>query len=214
MTKTTQVLVVFAIAGAAYIAGRAGIGAAPAALGAPPHQENGAPKKPTMSSAQQKMMAMAEPGEAHKALELLPGDWEGEVKVWFAPGKPPMTMKETKKREPLFDKRFVMERMDAASAMGEFHALEIFGYNNSEKRYEAFYIDNGGTAMSTLTGSFDADTKTFTFSGNETDMSGKKVKTKATLDCSNKDKQILTGYKPGRDGKEFKAFEGTFTRKK
>lgn len=214
MTRTTQALMTVAIAGAAFAAGRAGVGVAPAAMGAPPRVDNAAPKKPTMSSAQQKMMAMAEPGEAHKALELLPGDWEGEVKLWFAPGKPPMTMKETKKRESLFEKRFVMERMDAASAMGEFHALQIFGYNNSEKRYEAFYIDNGGTAMSMLTGTFDADTKTFTFSGNETDMTGKKVKTRATLDCSKKDKQILTGYKPGRDGKEFKAFEGTFTRVK
>src|SRR5262249_33623629 len=68
--------------------------------------------------------------------------------------------------------------------------------------------------MNMWTGTFDAATKTFTFTGNEMDMSGKKVKFRTTIDCSNKDTQVKTGFKPGRDGKEFKAFEFTLTRKK
>jgi hypothetical protein len=77
-----------------------------------------------------------------------------------------------------------------------------------------FFIDNGGTAMNMWTGTFDADSKTFTFTGNEIDMGGKKVKFRTCIDCSNKDTQIKTGFKPGKDGKEFKSFEITLTRKK
>lgn len=215
MIRISQTVIVFIIAGAAYIAGRAGLGAEPAALGAKQEQnETDAPKSPAMTPKQQEMMSLGEPGEAHKPLELLLGDWEGEVELWFTPGKPPMTFKGSKKRESLFGKRFVMEHVDANSDMGPFHGLAIMGYNNLEKRYEAFWIDDGGTQMTTTVGTYDAATKTFIFTGDEVDMSGKKVTHRMTINCSNADKQIIEGFKPGRDGKEFKTYEGTFTRKK
>lgn len=214
MKRISQTILVLTIAGISFIAGRAGWGVGSTALAAPPQKGKDAPKKSSTSQKQQQMMAMGEPGEAHKHLELLLGEWEGEMKIWFAPGRPPMTFKASKKRESLFDGRFVIEHVEAPSDMGPFRALQIFGYNNFEKRYEAFYIDNGGTAMATMPGSFDEATTTFTFTGKETDMSGQKVKTRNTVDCSKKDVQIMTGYKPGRDGKEFKSFEVTLTRKK
>lgn len=212
MTRTMQALTILNIAGIAFVAGRAGAGADPAVLGAQPPDKSEKPKKPAMS--QKEMMALAEPGEGHNQLNALLGDWEAEVKMWFAPGRPPITFKETVKRESLFENRFVIEHVEAASAMGPYHAMAVLGYNNSEKRYEMFFIDNGGTAMNMWTGTFDTDKKTFTFSGNEVDMSGKKVKFRTTIDCADKDKQIKTGFKPGKDGKEFKAFEITLTRTK
>jgi hypothetical protein len=212
MTKTSQALIVLAIAGAGFIAGRAGSGAVPAAFGEPPRDKKEAPQKPARKPKQQEKMAG--PGEAHKPLELLLGDWDGEVKMWFAPGRPPMSFKETVKRESLYDKRYVMEHVEATSEKEPHHGMAVIGHNNVEKRYEMLFIDNGGTAMNLWTGTFDAEKKTFTFTGNEFDMSGKKVKFRTCIDCSNEDKQIKTGFKPGRDGKEFKAFEITLTRKK
>src|SRR5262249_5565436 len=140
-------------------------GADPAAFGGQPQKD--APRKPAKASKQQKAGTTGEPGEAHKNLELLVGDWESEVKIWFAQGKPPMSFKESVTREPLFDKRFVMERVEATSDMGPYHGLSIVGYNNAEKRYEMFFIDNGGTAMNMWTGTFDAAKKEFTFTGTE-----------------------------------------------
>jgi hypothetical protein len=214
MAKTTQALIVLVIASAAFIAGRAGVGADPAALGAMQPGRTEAPQKPAKPSNQQEMMALAQPGEPHKHLELLLGNWEGELKVWFAPGRAPMTFKASKQRESLFGKRFVIEHVEMSSDMGPIHALGIMGYNNAEKRYESFYIDDGGTAMIMSTGTFDTATKTFTFTGDENDMTGKKVQRRMTLDCSNKDQQIMAGFKPGRDGQEFKSYECTYTRKK
>src|SRR5262249_45768194 len=153
----THAFIVLAIAGAAFIAGRTGFVADPAALGAQQQDKKEATKKSAMT--QQQMMAQAAPGESHKPLELLQGEWDGEGKMWFAPARPPMTFKETVKRESLFDNRFVLERVDATSEMGPYGGLAVIGYNNREKRYEMFFIDNGGTAMNMWTGTFDAATK-------------------------------------------------------
>lgn len=214
MAKIRQAVIVIAIAGAAFIAGRAGVGTAPSAFGAPPQGKKESPKKPATSQRQQAMMALASAGEAHKALEPLVGDWDGEVKVWFAPGRSPMTFKESVKRESIFGGRFVVEHVEATSATGLYQAMGILGYNNAAKRYETFFIDNGGTGMNLWTGTFDAGTTMFTFSGNEVDMNGKKVAFRTTIDCSSKDKQIKEGFKSGKGGKAYKAFEVTLRRKK
>lgn len=214
MTKAAHALIVVAVAGAAFVAGRAGSLSAPAAYGEPPQHDQDATKKPDGSQKQKDMMALAEAGEAHKHLESLLGDWDGEVSVWFAPGKPPMKFKETIKREMLFDQRFIIEHVDAQSAMGPYHGLSILGYNNARKCYEIFFIDNGSTPMNLWTGSFDADKKLFTYTGNEVDTNGKKAAFRTTIDCSQADTQIKAGYKPGKDGKEYKAFEIKMSRKK
>jgi len=214
MTRITQVLVAVAIAGIAFIAGRAGSATESAAYGEPPQHKQDAPKKPESSQKQQEVVAQTEAGEAHKPLAALVGDWDAEVKVWYASGKPPMSFKETVKRESLFDDRFVMERVDSAGAVGPYHGLSVLGYNIYEKRYEIFFIDNGGTAMNLWTGTFDEAKKTFSFAGNELDLGGRKVMFRTTIDCSKPDTQIKEGFKPGRDGKEFKTFEVKLTRKK
>src|SRR5262245_17232969 len=99
MAQTTNAFIVLAIAGVAFIEGPTGFVEDPATVGGPPEDKKES-NKPAMT--QQQMMAQAAAGEAHKPLELLVGDWDGEVKMWFAPSRPPMTFNESVKRESIF----------------------------------------------------------------------------------------------------------------
>src|SRR5262249_30878788 len=144
MSKAT--LIVLAMAGAALVAGRAGWGADPAG-NADEQESKESPKAPATKPPGS--MAPAQGDQARRRVELLVGDWDGEVKLWFAPDNPPVTFRESVKREPLFDNRFVIEHVEATSEMGPYHGLSVIGFDNAEKRYEMFFIDNGSTAMNT-----------------------------------------------------------------
>ncbi len=49
-----------------------------------------ADSQPNDAEMMAKMMELAQPGEQHKLLAQLAGDWTDEVKMWMAPGQPPL----------------------------------------------------------------------------------------------------------------------------
>ncbi|MFN0132342.1 MAG: DUF1579 domain-containing protein [Phycisphaerales bacterium] len=215
-----KIAMVVALAGVAFVMGR-NWPVGPMAMAQPPKPE----MKPAKPDAQppagmpdmEAMMAAMTPGDHHKVLEVMLGNWEGEVKFWMAPGTDPMSSQATITREWAMGGRFVIEKVDGTTDNPDqrFNGMGIMGYNNMEKRYETAWIENMSTAITTSTGTYDAAKKTFTFQGEMYDpMTQKKTKSRTVLDVSDPNKEIMTGYGPGPDGKEFKNFEGIFSKKK
>ncbi len=218
--KQTALLV--GAAAMAFAAGRAvpwneGVASAQPATkdkGQPPAK----PDKPAPPAGQPDMAAMeVKPTEHHKRLEAMLGTWEGGVKFWMAPGSEAMESTGTVKREWDMDGLFLVERVTGKSVgmPGEFKGLGILGYNTFENRYESVWIENMATPISFMTGTYDAGKKSMTFTGDMLNsMTGKREKQRHVVDLSDPSKQTMLGYGIGPDGKEFKNFEGTFTKKK
>jgi Protein of unknown function (DUF1579) len=173
--------------------------------------------KPAAPAGQPDMAAMeVKPTEHHKQLDALLGTWEGTVKFWMAPGSEAMESTGTVKREWDMDGLFMVERVTGKSVgmPGEFKGMGIIGYNTTEKRYESTWIENMATHITFMTGKYDAAKKTLTFEGDAINpMTGKREKRRDVIDLSNPTKHTMAGYCAGPDGKEFKNFEGTFTKK-
>ncbi|MBX3356825.1 MAG: DUF1579 domain-containing protein [Phycisphaeraceae bacterium] len=210
--KHTAVAVGVAVV--AYAAGRAGsIG--DSALAQPPDKKAAQPAgdHPGMDMDPAIMKAMT-PGEHHKVLEQMLGVWEGNVTMWMAPGAEPMKTHGTAKREMILDGRYLMEHV-SAPPMGPdeqpFKGLGIVGYNGLENKYESVWMENVVTWMATATGTYDAAKKTLTFEGDRLDpMTGKRVRSRDSIDMSNPKRHTMVSYATGPDGKEYKCFEGVF----
>lgn len=177
------------------------------ATGQPPAAEPGMP--PEMAA----MMQAMQPGEGHRRLDPMIGDFEGYVRFWMAPGQPPMESRGKVTRRWAMDGRFIFENVEAESMGMPFKGFGILGYNTFDKKYESVWVENMSTVITFGTGTYDPATKKMTFTGDMLDpMSGKRVTQTTVVDLSSKDRHVMEGHCPGPDGKPFRNFEGVFER--
>lgn len=218
MPTRTQAITVVIAATLAFAAGRslpvnnAAAAAQPEKKAAPgqPPKTPATPAAPGLDELMQKM----QPGEEHKRLDALVGEWEGNVKFWMNPESEPMTSHGTVKRDWVLDGRFIIEHVQGESMGMQFKGLGLLGYNTLEKRYENIWAENMATWISFSTGQYDATKKALTLEGDALDpQTGKRVRQRTVVDLSTPRRHTMLGYCTGPDGKEFKNFEGTFEKK-
>lgn len=173
--------------------------------------EGGAPGEAEMAA----MMKAAQPGENHKHLARMAGDWEYTSKMWMAPGQPPEDSKGTMHGEMVMDGRYVQHHWKGNMAGMAFEGLGTEGYDNMTKKFVSSWIDNMGTGIMTSTGSCDAAGKVCTSTGDMLDpMSGQMVTTKMVITWIDNDhfKNEMFGKDPS--GKDMKMMEINASRKK
>ena len=173
--------------------------------------------KPALSEedATKNWMAAATPGEWHQKLAPWIGEWEANSKMWMAPGAPPVESAGTAVAHWILGDRFV-EMTVKSTIMGQpFEGRAITGYNNIQKTYQSFWIDNMGTSMTTNAGSVSADGKTFTFEGKMDDpMTGEKNKAYKFIDRFVSNDEVQSEIHELARGKDSKMMEMTYKRKK
>jgi hypothetical protein len=160
------------------------------------------------------MMKAGTPGEPHKHLAALAGSWDLTLKMWLDPSKPASESRATSEAKIIMGGRYLEEKVT-----GEFGGMQFLGqgltaYENLQKKYTFVWIDNMGTGVSTATGSYDADKKTYTYQGEEIDpLSGKKLKTKSVTHVIDKDRYEMDMFKEV-GGQEVKVMHIDAVRKK
>ncbi len=173
------------------------------------------PEEMAMDEGMLKMMAAGAPGEHHRVLDTLIGEWQGFVRIRMEPGAEPMEMPTTISREWVLGGRYVTESVKSETDMGPFEGMGVMGYNNLDGLYEVGWIDNMSTGIFTEQGSYEARTKTFRFSGKHRDpVTGHMVLTSSVLDLSNPDRHVMRSTIPGPDGTPYEHFYGVFERVK
>ena len=160
----------------------------------------------------QAYMALGEPGEHHRHLDAMIGEWSGEFTMHM-PGMPPMTSRGTVSREWVLGGRYIHETIEATSEMGTFTGIGYIGYNNLDGQYEIIWMDSMSTAIYTETATFNPDTKVLSTRGTHRDPKGQVINVRGKLDLSNPDRHVFVSYLITPDGKEFKHFEGFTSRK-
>jgi hypothetical protein len=163
----------------------------------------------------QKVMEFGTPGAAHKVLEPKVGKWTFEYKCYDAPGGTPQSSKGTAEVKWIMDGRFLEEKVTGDWMGQTFNGTGTAGYDNMKKKYVASWVDNMSTGIMTMEGTYDAGTKTFTYTGECPDfMAGKYVKSRSVEKWTDNDHMVSQAYKAGPDGKEFMFMELHYTRAK
>lgn len=212
MKRTRDILTVVAIAGVAYFAGRIGLPiVGNSAANAQDHQHDQDMEKPPHVKA---MMDASTPGEFHKQLENLIGEFDAVVKIWETPDSEPMNFTGTIKREWILDGKFIKETVKAQSDMGPFEGVGYIGYNNIDGQYESIWMDSMSTAITSGSGSFNPDKKElFMMSKSRNPFTHKLITNWNKIELGNSSRQIATGWEITVDGRDFKNFEAVFERK-
>ena len=159
----------------------------------------------------------ANPGPHHEHLNALVGTWEAKVRFRMDPAADWMESSGTVTREWVLDKRFLKEAVEATSPMGgggTFQGLGYIGYDNAEGVYQSTWMENHSTAIINEVGSYDPGTRMMTFRGaHRHPMTGRTVLVRSEVNMKDPNRHIFNGYAIAEDGREYKSFEGTATRR-
>ncbi len=161
------------------------------------------------------MMAAGTPGEFHKHLDQLIGEWQGTFKIWMTPGGEPMVSIGSVSRKWVLGGRYLYEEIDSKSDFGDFHGIGYVGYNNIDGQYESIWMDDMSTMIYFAPGSYDPDTKIMKMRGSYRDpATGKLIASRGVMDLSDPGRHTYVAYNTGPDGKEYKSMEGVTERVK
>lgn len=185
-------------------------------------QEKAQEKKPeanAMGMTQEQMEAMmklASPGEIHRQIAKMAGDWTFINKMYVTPGQPPVESRGTMQAEAILGGRYVQSHWKGEFMGQPFEGQGTDGYDNIAKQYVSSWVDNMGTGILYSAGTCEDGGKRCTVVGDTSDpMTGGKTTMKSVLiwidDNSFKNEMYA---KDPASGQEMKMMELTATRKK
>lgn len=175
-----------------------------------------APATPPDTAAMNKAWAeFMKLGDMHKWMEKTNGTWEGEVSQWMDPKAPPAKSKATIMQISSMGGRYVIGRFTGTMMGQPFEGMSTMGYDNARKLFVSTWIDNMGSGITHMSGTYDEATKTLNLKGHQTDpMTGKDTDIREEMTMIDNDSYTMSMYGTGMDGKEMKFMEGTFKRRK
>jgi hypothetical protein len=169
-----------------------------------------------------KMMEMAQPGANHKILADMVGTWKYKVKFWMAPGAPPSESTGTTVYKSIMGGRYVigdvMGQMEMPGADGkmkktEFKGMSIDAYDNVKQKFVSTWLDNMGTGVMMMEGTYDPATQSLTYTGTAEMMPGMTSKVRQVVKVGDKNQHSMEYYEDRGQG-EMKTMEINYTRKK
>lgn len=151
------------------------------------------------------------PGSEHKLLTSMVGEWEGDITMWMDPSKPE-NMKGTTKYESVMDGRYIVGKYSGTMMGMPFNGMDITGYDNALKVYQSVWIDNMGTGIMNLEGTYDKTSNSIVYKGKMVVPNGSKVDVRQVLKIIDKDHSTFEMFVDMGSG-ETKSMEIKYTRK-
>jgi len=152
------------------------------------------------------------PGDMHKWMAGMEGNWKGEVTMWDDPSKPPTTSTMTSSNKMILNGLY-LESVNKGNFNGmPFEGISTSGYDNAKKKFIATWIDNMGSGMMQTEGTYDEATKTLTMTGSTTDpMTGNDVPVREVTRYTDENNHVWEMYMT-RGGQEMKTMEIKYTK--
>ena len=170
---------------------------------------------PPMDSAamMKAMMDYATPGDKHKWLASMDGEWTTETKMWMDPAAPPSTSTGTVTNRMVMGGRYQQGTYKGQMNGMPFEGVSTLGYDNAEKVFVSTWMDNMGTGIMYMKGKMDDATKTINFNGTMVDpATGKECKVREVVSFPDDKTQKMEMY-GDQGGKEMKWMEMTMAKK-
>ena len=110
----------------------------------------------------------AKPGAMHQWMAKTNGTWEAEVSQWM--GTPePTKAKATIVQNSVLGGRYVTSKFISTMMGQPMEGISTMGYDNAKKVFTSTWIDNLGTGIVQMSGTYDEATKTLNLKGQQTD---------------------------------------------
>jgi hypothetical protein len=179
-------------------------------------------QKPDDAEMMAKMMELSKLNDNHKLLGTLAGTWTDTVKMWMDPKGNPTESKGTAVRKAIMGGRYYVcdftGQMQMPGADGkpknmEFKGMSIEGYDNVKQKFVSTWCDIMGTGIVMSEGTYDAGSKTFTYTGSFEAMPGMTIKLRETLKIVDANHHTFEYFEDRGQG-EMKSVEINYTRKK
>jgi len=168
---------------------------------------------PEQQAEMEAYMKAGTPGAPHEWLASQAGVYEMKTRSWMEPGGPPIEESGTATRTMMLDGRVLVEEMSSTMMGTPFAGHLLMGYDNVSGEYWSVWMDSMSTGMMVSKGSCD-DQKACTYSGSWNDPVRKgPVEARMTMRWTSPTTEIFEMYGPGKDGKEMKMMEITYTKK-
>ena len=183
-------------------------------LAAPAHAQEGSQPEmtPEMMAEMQAYMAAGTPGAPHSGLAASAGTYKLTIKSWQDAAMPPMESTGTAERSMILDGRVRVESVESSMMGMSFTGHGMTGYDNVSKKYWSTWADSMSTGLMVSDGTCD-DHGTCSYTGSWNDPIKKgPVKARMTTRWTSPTTEVFEMYGPGKDGKEMKMMEMTYTR--
>lgn len=162
---------------------------------------------------------LAMPGAQHKWLDPLIGRWDVEMKVYFAPGQPPVVGNDLRAtREWVLGGRYLREELTGTFAGNPSNRIATLGFNNLDERWELSTVDTFEPGQMWYAGQAIGTPKGFSVYGESTEAgmgsqpSGRKRDLRFDIEMVNADKNIQRIFVKYPAMPEQLFVEQTFTR--
>lgn len=155
------------------------------------------------------------PGDMHKMFASFNGKWEEDMTFWMAPEAPPQKSTATAENKMILGGRYTQSVHKGSFEGQPFEGISTMGYDNSEKQIVSTWMDNMGTGIMVMKGTWDEGSRTMNLKGTQTDpVTDKPMEVREVLKVVDDNTHLMEMYQTPQGGKEFKSMEIKFTRKK
>lgn len=165
------------------------------------------------AAAMQAWIDFATPGDMHRLMASWDGTWTGDMNSYMQPGAPPVSAPATVKSKMILDSLYQVTEYTGTMMGQPFSGQGILAYDKAKKEFVNTWIDNMGSGVVIMRGTYDPSTKTLQLKGTQTDpVSGKDSNIREEIVFPDDNTQIMTMW-GDMHGKEVKFLDGTFKRK-
>ncbi len=169
------------------------------------------PAPPMDSAAMMKAWeAYMTPGEPHKMMAASNGKWTEDITMYMSPDAPPQKMTSSCENTMILNGLYQKSVHKGMYNKMPFEGISTMGYNNASKKYQSTWIDNIGTGIMNMEGTYDEATKTINMKGTMTDpMTGQDMAVRETYKIIDDKNHYMEMFEM-RGGKEMKTMEISF----
>lgn len=177
--------------------------------------EEPAPAQPMDSATVAKAwMAYATPGDMHKMLADEEGKWNCDMTFWMTPDGPPEKYTTGCEVKMILGGRYQQSTYSGDMMGMPFEGIATVAYNNTTNQFTSTWIDNMGTGMMILKGTYNGNTRTTTLEGTTMDPITKTEKqVREIYDIVDENTRKMQMFETPKGGEEYKTMEIIMTRK-
>lgn len=158
--------------------------------------------------------SLGEPGEAHRRLDPMVGEFRAVSRSWLAPDDEPLVAEASATNEWILGGRFLRTEFRGEMMETPFEGLGILGYDNAKERYVGFWCDSLSTMMLPISeGTCSEDGKVLTMKNTyASPVLGIDIVSRDVYTIESRDRHVFEMYETGPDGTETKTLEIVYTR--
>ena len=175
-------------------------------------KESHAVQSPDMEAMMAAMAEAMEPGDHHRFLAHMEGEWEFTNTLWMDPSQPPTVTEGWSEKKMIMGGRYLSDTMRGEVMGQSFDGHAVTGYDNTSSEFVGTWIDSMSTSITMLKGQRDGNA--LTLQGEYIDpMSKQAMKIRAVTRVVDEDHHVFDYFMTMPGAPEFKSMQIEYRRK-